>query len=144
MSNQDAQTHEPDARKPDPDMNAKVLAAIGGLCILLVVGFAVTSHVLNGNLEAHVHEGLSRGEIESYLGEPTNTMASTDEIPPEDRSRYDLPANPAPGGIVSYRPRYEPEWLTWLPTALPLYWNWVFVYYDENDIALEVHVRNFS
>lgn len=63
----------------------------------------------------------------------------------ENRDRYDLPDHPAPGGIVSYKPRYEPEWLA--DTLFGMHmrvWNWVFVYYDENDIALEVHVRNFS
>ncbi|MBD3291517.1 MAG: hypothetical protein GF393_01225 [Armatimonadia bacterium] len=124
---------------------AKVLALVAGLFALLVLNFIVGGSVLIESLDAHVHAGMTRAEIEAYLGEATGTMASTDEIPEEDRERYDLPDVPAPGGIVSYKPRYEPEWLAETPVGLHMrMWNWVFVYYDEDDVAIEVHVRNFS
>lgn len=124
---------------------AKVLALVAGLFALLVLNFIVAGSVLTGNLEEHAHAGMARAEIEAYLGEPTGQMASTDQIPPEDRDRYDLPDHPASGGIVSYKPRYEPEWLAKTPAGMHMrMWNWVFVYYDEDDIAIEVQVRNFS
>lgn len=136
--------HDAEAGGEGSHAAAKILAATGVLLLLLMSGFAITSSVLMGSLDRNVQAGMTRPEIEAYLGEPMGTMASTDEIPTEDRDRYDLPDIPAPGGIVSYKVRHEPEWLTWLPTALPLSWNVVFVYYDDNDTVLEVHVRNLS
>lgn len=115
------------------------------LGIAFIAQFFVFGTPLGDGLDRRVHEGLTRADIESYLGPPTGTMASTDEIPEMDRSRHDLPDHPAPGGIVSYRVRYEPEWMAQTPVGLHMrMWNAVFVYYDENEIALEVHVRNFS
>lgn len=133
----------------DPRASASCIA--GALLWTAVLGtafiaqFFVFGPPLSDGLDRRVHAGLTRTDIENYLGHSSDVMASTDEIPEGDRDRYDLPSHPAPGGIVSYKVRYEPEWMAQTPVGLHMrMWNWVFVYYDEDDIALEVHVRNFS
>jgi len=133
-----------DAPKPQSCSNASCVLLGLVVCALLVVSTVVTLGTLSRNFDRRVHAGMTRAEIEAYLGPPEGVMASTDEIPPEDRSRYDLPDIPAPGGIADYRPRYEPVWLSRMPTAMPLGMTWVFVYYDEEGVATHVFVRNFG
>lgn len=109
--------------------------------ICLFFGFLIwRSGLVSNEFEKRVHVGLTRADIEYYLGAPEETVKSRKDLP--DEPRIGFPDREVTGSVSAYGGVRQPAYRG-IPFTDFIWCVGVWVYYDERDIAEYVHVWNW-
>lgn len=132
----------PGAMRGQGCLTVVVVLWIAAGCCLLLCYLLVRCLVLDYEVDKRVHIGLTRADVEHYLGSPHKTIRSADELPSDPDPRTKLPRRPIHGTISFHHLLQQPDYRE-IPLTGFLSPSSLLVYYNQRDIVEFVDVRSY-